>query len=290
MSESPHIVDVDEANFNDQVVENSRRVPVVVDFWADWCGPCKNLMPILAKLADEYAGGFILARVNTDEQQRLAQHFGVRSLPTVMIVRDGQIVDQFTGAQPEGQVRAILERHATPAVVAGNNEVQTALAAFAAGDLETARSTLEQAHAADPEDVEACVALARVTAAGGDAAAAERLLGNVPSNRADDPAVRAARAELQFARRLADAPAPEELNRRIAADAGDSEAAYYLALHQLARGDREGALEALFVLTRRDRAYGDDVARKTLVEIFDLLGGDDPLVKSYRRRLFTLMY
>lgn len=291
MSVSPYIIEVDEHNFAEAVIESSRQVPVLVDFWADWCAPCRALGPLLEKLAAEYRGGFILAKVNTDQQQGLAMQLGIRSLPTCKLVRDGQVADEFTGALPEGQVRAFLEPHVARGEPSASDQLRRAgLEAFERGDLDTALTALRQARGQSPDDAALTVELARVTAAAGDAAGAEALLDAIPAEEAGRPEVRALRAELRITARLADAPDAGTLRTRLEHDSADSEAAYYLALHRLAQGDREGALRMLFELMRRDRTYGEDVARKTLLEIFDVLGDGDPLVKDYRRRLFTALY
>lgn len=293
MSESAYIVEAGEGNFAQAVVEASQRVPILVDFWAEWCGPCRTLGPILEKLAEEYGGSFILAKVDTEKEQRLAAEIGIRSLPTCKLVKDGRVIDEFSGALPEGQVRAFLDHHIKPAkpdLSAAESLREVGLKAMAEGDLDAAEQALRQAREKEPGNVAVTVALARVIAAGGDSAAAESLLETLPEEVADDPEVKALRAELEFMGRLAEAPDAEALQARLAQDAADSEAAYYLALHRLAKGDQEGALEDLFSLMRRDRAYGEDAARRTILEIFDLLGADDPLVMAFRRRLFAALY
>lgn len=285
MSESPFIVDVTQYNFRAVVQEGSQRVPVLVDFWAAWCQPCKTLMPVLAKLAEEYQGAFVLAKIDTDREQALAAHLQIRSLPTVMLVKGGQVVEQFTGAQPESVVRALLERHV--AKPEGPRELAERL--VAAGRLEEARQLLLRAVAAAPEDVKLKLALARVIAAAGDVTAAQGLYDQLPADARLEPEARALKAQLRFLALVPTLPPADALQARLA-QGPDSEAAYQLALHLIAAGNYAGAMDMLYGLTQRDRSYGEDLARKTLLELFDLLGADDPLVKTYRKRLFAALY
>ena len=287
MAQSPYIVTVTAANFEAVVIDGSFDRPVLVDFWADWCAPCKGLMPVLAKLAEAYAGKFILAKVNTEEEQALAAHFGIRNLPTVQLFKSGQVVDQFMGALPEGQVREFLDRHLPQP---GDGLLAQAQDLMAAGDLKRAAVMLEQAQAQDPANARVALAQVQLTAAQGDLSGAAALLERLPIELAQDPEVAALRGQLRFAQALVGAPAPADLTRRLAADPNDSEAAYLLAAHRVLAGDFEGALEGLLALMKRDRTYGDDAARKGMVAVFDLLGGQGELVTRFRARMMTVLY
>ncbi|WP_295434764.1 thioredoxin [uncultured Thiodictyon sp.] len=287
MAQSPYIVTVTAANFEAVVIDGSFDRPVLVDFWADWCAPCKGLMPVLAKLADAYAGKFILAKVNTEEEQALAAHFGIRNLPTVQLFKSGQVVDQFMGALPEGQVREFLDRHLPQP---GDGLLAQAQDLMAAGDLKRAAVMLEQAQAQDPANARVALAQVQLTAAQGDLTGAAALLERLPIELAQDPEVAALRGQLRFAQALVGAPTPADLTRRLAADPNDSEAAYLLAAHRVLAGDFEGALEGLLALLKRDRTYGDDAARKGMVAVFDLLGGQGELVTRFRARMMTVLY
>ncbi|AUB80982.1 thioredoxin [Candidatus Thiodictyon syntrophicum] len=287
MAQSPYIVTVTAANFEAVVIDGSFDRPVLVDFWADWCAPCKGLMPVLAKLADAYAGKFILAKVNTEEEQALAAHFGIRNLPTVQLFKSGQVVDQFMGALPEGQVREFLDRHLPQP---GDGLLAQAQDLMAAGDLKRAAVLIEQAQAQDPSNARVALARVQLTAAQGDLSGAAALLERLPIELAQDPEVAALRGQLRFAQALVGAPAPVDLTRRLAADPNDSEAAYLLAAHRVLAGDFEGALEGLLALMKRDRTYGDDAARKGMVAVFDLLGGQGELVTRFRARMMTVLY
>ncbi len=287
MAQSPYVVTVTAANFESVVIDGSFDRPVLVDFWVDWCAPCKGLMPVLAKLADAYAGKFILAKVNTEEEQALAAHFGIRNLPTVQLFKSGQVVDQFMGALPEAQVREFLDRHLPHA---GDGLLAHAQDLMAAGDLKRAAALIEQAQAQNPANARVALAQVQLTTAQGDLTGAAALLERLPIELAQDPEVAALRGQLRFAQALVGAPSPTDLTRRLAADLNDSEAAYLLAAHRLLAGDFEGALEGLLTLMKRDRIYGDDAARKGMVAAFDLLGGQSELVSRFRARMMTALY
>ncbi|AGA91084.1 thioredoxin [Thioflavicoccus mobilis 8321] len=287
MADSPFIVTATAQTFTQAVVETSHRVPVLVDFWADWCAPCKALMPILAKLADEYGGKFILAKVDTEAERELAAYFDIRSLPTVQLFKDGQPVDQFMGALPEAQIREFLDRHIPRE---SDGVLERAEELLHAGRPEEAAAAIAEARENDPDNPRLHLAEVRLKAASGDTAGAEALLERVPLELAHDPEVAALRGELRFSGIVADAPSAEALRERLAADPKDSEARYQLAARYVIAGDYEGALDELLQLLKSDRAWGDDAARKAMVMIFDLLGGQGELVKRYRGRMTAALY
>lgn len=286
MADSPYIIEIDETNYEAVVLHGSFQVPVLVDFWASWCQPCQMLMPVLARLAEEYGGRFVLAKINTEEQQAIAAQFGIRSIPTVKLFRNGQPVDEFMGALPEAQIRAFLEKHlprpSDAAVMAAEQRLM-------AGDPAGALAQLEAARAQDPDNPRILLAIARLQAATGEFDAAEQSLAALPQDEQDKDEARQLRGELYFMRIGADAGTPDGLVARLQADPRDSAARFQLAAVQMQHGEVESALENLLKLMQTDRKYGDDAARKALLQAFDLLG-DDPGVARYRARMFNLLH
>jgi putative thioredoxin len=285
MSDSPYIVDITPENFA-QVIQASQRAPVLIDFWADWCQPCKQLMPVLAKLADEYQGRFFLAKLNTEENQELAAQFGIRSIPTCKLFVNGQPVDEFSGALPESAIRDFLDKHLPRP---SDSLVAQAQQHLLAGDAETALSVLMEAKSVDPDNFRIDITIAQTQAASGDAAAAQATLDALPDDKQNETEVVSLRGHLHFEAEAAGLPDPAELAKRLAADEHDSEARFQMAIHSVLQQDYEGALNILMELMRDDRAYGDGAAQKTLIKIFDLLG-DDPLTARYRSKMFALLH
>ena len=287
MSPSPFVFDVTEAAFQERVLETSRRVPVLVDFWASWCAPCRMLAPVLEKLAEDYQGKLLVAKVDTDVEQGLAARYGVRSLPTVKLFRDGQVVDEFMGALPAGAVREFLSAH-----VARESDTQReqALAAHAEGQGETAVALLREALAQDPENPRVPLDLAGVLGDLSRFAEAEEVLRGLPANRQLDPDVTAMQSRLALARLVQEAPDRDALERQVAAQPSDLEARYHLAAHRILTSDYEGALELLYSILQQDRHFRGGAARKTMVTVFDLLGGSGPLVSRYRSLLSSVLH
>lgn len=285
MANSPNIIDITRDNVQ-EVLESSFRVPVVLDFWASWCQPCQVLMPVLAKLADEYDGRFLLGKLNTEEEQEIAGQFGIRSIPTVKLVKNGQLIDEFMGALPEGEVRQFLDRHLdreSDSVVAGAEDL------LRSGNADGAIEVLNEAAAADPDNPRIPLLLAEAQAMAGDIAAAEATIDALPPEQLDAPEIAALKSRLYFAGELEGAPDTAALEARLESDADDHEARYRLALRKLVEGDIETAMELLLALMQKDRDYGDDAGRKGLLRVFDMLGSD-PLVGQYRRRMANLLH
>jgi putative thioredoxin len=287
MSDSPHIFEVNMENFQQVVLEGSVRQPVLVDFWADWCAPCKSLMPLLAKLAEEYRGRFILAKINTEEQRELAAQFGIRSLPTVKLFRNGQPVDEFMGALPEAQVRQFIDQHIPRE---SDQLLAQADALLLQGDAEQAGQLIEQANLSDPDNPRIMVSYARYKATLGELEDAERLLESLPQEEKEKPEVASLLARIGFDRTSHGAPTEDELQKTLEKDPANSEALYQLASRKTMGNDYEAALELLLSLMKADRSYGDDAGRKAMLKIFELLGSDNELVKRYRSRMLSMLY
>ncbi|WP_111412812.1 tetratricopeptide repeat protein [Billgrantia lactosivorans] len=283
-SDEQLIIDVDRNNIQ-QLLEFSMQVPVLLDCWAPWCQPCKALMPILEKLTREYRGSFILAKLNIEDNQEIAAQLGVRSVPDVKLISQGGLVDHFQGALPEKEIREWLSRYFPAPEDAPASPEEQAADALARGDAATARALYEQLVQQHPEHYPYQVELARALVAEGSSEEALALLDNLPPEERDAAPARGVRASVEFRK---EAPGDEELAALAGRD--DSEAQYKRALRQVADGDYEAGLEGLLGVMRRDRAYGDDAARKTLLRVFDALGADHPLTVTYRRKLFTLLY
>ncbi|WP_252272533.1 thioredoxin [Pseudomonas subflava] len=290
MSDTPYIFDVSgAASFEQLVIENSFHKPVLVDFWAEWCAPCKALMPMLAKIAEEYRGELLLAKVDCDAEQDIVMRFGIRSLPTVVLFKDGQPVDGFAGAQPESAIREMLKPHvAEPAPLAAD-PLETAQALFAEERFGEAETLLKQVLTENNENAAALILYARCLAERGELGEAEAVLGAVKGDE-HKQALSAARAQLTFLRQATDLPDGAELKSRLAQDPNDDEATYQLAIQQLARQQYEAALDGLLRLFVRNRGYAEGIAHKTLLQVFDLLGNEHPLVTLYRRKLYQAIY
>lgn len=289
MADSPFIFEADPQNFQQVVLENSRHVPVLVDFWADWCQPCQTLMPMLAKLADEYQGGFILVKVNTDQHQQLAAQFGVRNLPTVKILKDGQVVDEFVGVQPEPEIRKLIDKHRTRQTEPYRQQAQEM---FQAGDMDGAVQLMEQVIQHEPDFHEAAVELCGMYLQLDRADDAAALLEKIPADAVDSQVMTQLQAEIRQAQlqsQVSDVDATA-LEQRIADNPDDLEALLELAKLRIATGQQEEGLELYFRVHMQDREFQDGAAKKGLFEAFELLGGANPLVRKYRNKLFSQLY
>lgn len=276
-------------NFDQQVVERSFTTPVLVDFWADWCAPCKALMPILEAVTASYGGQLLLAKVNCDVEQDIVARFGVRSLPTVVLFKDGQPIDGFAGAQTESQVRELLARHLPEPEPEEVSPLEQAQQLFAAGEFSQAEARLKTLLEADNTDAVALIAYGRCLLERDALDEAEQVLNAVSSDE-QAQALAAAKAQLTFLRQARELPDMADLKSRLAQHPDDDEAAYQLAVQQLARQLYEPALEALLQIFIRNRSYAEGAAHRTLLQVFELLGNEHPLVTLYRRRLYQAIY
>lgn len=285
MSESSYVFEVNQHNFA-SVVEASQQVPVLVDFWADWCEPCKQLTPLLTKLAQEYRGGFILAKVNADAQQALAAHFRVRSLPTVIVIWQGQIVEQLVGLQPESAYRQIIDRfHMSP----GDQVREQVDALWQHGRQQEAVQLLREVLKQE-ESVELKVMLAEKLLQLDQGEEARQWLQALPAEERERQPASGLLARLQFADLAQGAPDRAALEQKIQTNPADSTARRQLAARCVLAGDYEAALEQFMEILRRDPKFEDEAGRKGLIAIFEILGNEDPLVTTYRRRMFSLLH
>jgi putative thioredoxin len=272
------------ATFERDVIEASKQAPVLVDFWAPWCGPCKTLGPMLDKLEREYAGGWRLAKVNSDENPELAAHFQIRSIPHVVAFVDGQPVDQFTGVLPESQLRAFID-----ALVPDPAEAARRAAAIAAGENRRADAYdhLQTALALDPGYDEARLDLIELMLADDridDARHDAELLSPRTLNGVD-PRFLAIKTRLDAADLVPELPGAEDLRARIASHPTDLEARFDLASRLIAAGIYEEALEHLLVIVQQDRSFRDDIGRKTMLSVFELASSRARMVAEWRRKL-----
>ena len=279
-----HSFDVDSVNFHQVVLEGSRDIPVLVDFWAEWCGPCRQLKPLLEKLAEEYQGKFILAKVDSDKNQPLAAQFGVRGIPSVKAFIGGEIVDEFSGAIPESEVRAFLERLLpSPAdelrIAAGRARDQ--------GNLAQALQQLAEASRLDLQNEDVRLDAADILVELGQLDEARRLFDSLsPAARLEERAQQIL-ARLNFAQSGGGDEA--SLRSRLKEQPDDMEARMQLANLLIASGRHQDGLEEMLEMVRRDRAWNDEAARKAILAVFNLLGGQGPLVSDYRRKLASAL-
>jgi len=290
MADSSYIVEVTEENFQSVILEGSMQQPVLIDFWASWCQPCQALMPLLAKLANEYKGKFILAKINTEEQQAIAAQFQIRSIPAVKLVYQGKLVDEFAGALPESEVRAFLDKHIPQEKSEADNAIEQAYALLMQGKSDQAAVLIQQALEAEPTNPQAILAFAKLKATLGDMHAASEALDSLPPEEQEKPEVAAMRAQMLFDKVASGAPSVEELNALLLADENNSEARYQLAAQLVMQSQLEPALDHLLILMRKNREYGDDAARKAMIQVFEILGSDHPITKTYRTRMFNYLY
>ena len=292
------IVDGDQATFMNEVVEASRTVPVLVDFWATWCGPCKTLTPALEKVVRSLGGRVKLVKIDIDKNKALVQQLAslglpLQSVPTVAAFWQGQIADLFQGALPESEIRrfadALLKLAGSQAPAA--DLIGEARSALNAGDAEGAAQLFGAALQEDPEKPEAWGGIIRAVLAVGDEEQAEALLAEVPAKLAEHGEIAGARAAIALAREGREAlGAHAALEARLAADPQDHQARYDLATALNASGDRAAAAEALLEIIRKDRSWQDDAARLQLLKFFESWGFDDPATMASRRKLSALLF
>jgi len=283
-----HVIIIESVKqFETDVIQASQNVPVLVDFWASWCQPCQILMPLLTKLAAEYGGNFILAKVNTEEHQDLAMMAGVRNLPTVKLFSNGRIVDQFMGALPESEIRAFLNKHVKSEFDA---QIDNALALSGEGKHDAAIDLLKALNKQQPENSKVYLAIAKAYLNAGELDNSEAVLNALSAEIKLTPEYKSLRAEADLAIASQDSPEIDVLLKKIEEKPDDLESRMHLANQYIARRQHEEALQQLIFILSRDMSYNEGGVKQTMLNIFETLGNQGPLVKRYRNRLASLMY
>ncbi|GAB4239795.1 MAG: thioredoxin [Methyloligellaceae bacterium] len=285
------VKDTTTQSFMADVIDASREALVLVDFWAPWCGPCKQLTPVLERAVKAAGGAVKLVKLNIDEHPAIPSQMGIQSIPAVFAFKDGRPVDGFMGALPESQVKSFIEKHMDPSArSAAGAALEEAQAALEAGDTVTAAQIFGALLQKDPDDPEAAagLALCRIEEGALDEAAA--LLDALPADKAAAAPVARARAALELARKAGESGDVEALRAQVEREPDDLQARFDLAIALNAAGARSEAVEQLLEIMTRDRGWNDDAARKQLVEFFEAWGASDPATIEGRRRLSTLLF
>jgi putative thioredoxin len=286
MATSTDIFNATQDNFETDVLEASFTTPVLVDFWAPWCGPCKTLMPMLDRIVTEAKGSLKLAKVNTDEEMALAGSFGIRSLPTVVLFKDGRPVDGFMGAQPEGAIRALLAKHAGAAPAEPEPELELDPESE---DLGLVIDGLQTEIEANPEKHELKAELADALLRAGALDEGMAVLDSLPAEVQEHDVTRRARARVGFIQAIEHAPGDAELQTAIAQDAGNLLARYQLGALFLLAGQYAAGMDQFLTILRSDRKFNDDLGRRALIDAFRIVP-DAELVGDYRRRMTSLLF
>ena len=281
------IFDTQLQTFQADVLQPSMNVPVLVDFWADWCAPCKQLLPVLEKVVQEFQGNVLLAKVNADEQKELAAHLGVRSLPTVKLIVQGKIAGEFSGAQTEAQVRKFLEPHVSNPLVERLEQVK---ALEQSGDFEPALEILQDLNQADPDNMDILVMIASIKLQQGAREETRQILNAIPNEHRSGSGYKQLLSRLRFAEKADDLESRELLETRLGQHPDDLGALYQLAFHDILGNQLEQGIQRLMAIMRADSQFQEGAAKHSLIELFDMLGAADPLVRTYRRQLYALLH
>lgn len=288
MADSPFIFEANESNF-EQVLQYSYQKLVLVDFWAEWCQPCKTLMPILSKIVNDLQGQVIMVKVNSDQNQNLATQFGVRSIPTVKFIKNGKVVDEFMGVQPAEKIQQIIKKHR---IRPTEPYRQQAITLHQQGQVDDAINLLQQVLQHEPDFAEAKADLAGILLAQGHVEAAEELVNEIPEGEVPADQLTQLKADIRLAKLQAAAGDSDTsaLEARIQANPEDWDAYLELAQALIAAGEYEQGLENYLTVMRKNPTYNEGAGRKGLLSTLELLGPKNPLVKKYRSKMFSLLY
>ena len=285
------IKDTTTAAFQADVIQESRNQPVLVDFWAPWCGPCKQLTPVLEKAVNEAGGAVKLVKMNIDDHPAIPGQLGIQSIPAVIAFKDGQPVDGFQGAVPESQIKEFIQRlgggKQSPKI---DEALQAASQAREAGDQQMAARIYSMVLEAEPDNADALGGMAEMLVEAGDIEAAKSVLDKAPEDKADAPAIAAVRARIQLAEQAASLGDPAELERRLAENPKDHQARFDLAMIQNVLGERMAAADNLLHIVKTDRSWNDDAARAQLLTFFEAWGPTDEATLQARRKLSSLLF
>lgn len=286
MSETAHISEVTERNFDTEVIERSYHTTVFVDFWAEWCNPCKILIPVLSALAEKYAGKFHLAKVNSDKERNLSAKYGIRSIPSIKIFKQGEIIDDFNGALPESVIVEYIEKHQF-------NEsdllLQDAKQALESNHQEEAADLLNSILVKDTNNIKAIALLSRIELQRGNLDVVKELLGHVTINKIDNPEIQEIHILNDFAHEIVNTPDISTLQSQLETE-DNLELRYQLACRFALLGNYEKALEQFYSIMAQSRQFKDDGARKSMLAIFELLGSAGPLVTNYRMKIARILH
>lgn len=287
MTQTKHVTEATQDDFQQAVLEESHRRPVLADFWAAWCNPCKILIPLLEKLAQEYQGQFMLAKVDTDKERELSDHYAIRTIPTVILFSKGEEITRFNGVISEQEIRALID-----AVIPDESDMllDKAEVAFGSGEQETGLALAQQAMAHAPGKYRIAVRAAALMMDQRLFAEADQVLKSLPIDRQMDPSITPMLARLAFAEVIRNAPGATELARDLEQNPRASETAYRLAAHKVLAGDHEAAMQLLLEILRHNPQFGDGAARKAMVRIFEILGNSGELVQRYRMEMARLLH
>lgn len=287
MSSSDFIFDATEKNFQQGVIENSYKAPVLVDFWAEWCEPCKQLIPILETLANNLNGQFVLAKVNSESEQTLSQQFKVRSIPTVLVFRNGEMVEQFTGLQTEEFIKTLINKHSTSEA---DNLRNQAFEMIQSGNFDDGKALLLEAELLAPENIKIQTDLAHLEAREKDYAAAKQRLSKFSIADRGNAQVVSLLNKIELALVSENAPDISELEKTLIETPNHHLSRYQLAIQLINQDDYEAGLEHLIYILIRDSQFQEGAINKSLLATFSLLGDEHPLVGKYRRKMFNALH